>query len=94
MLTIAGQDASNEVDTIMDTADSGVASEASNLAPISDSVEQSASFEGINSDDSDDYSAISDDDYQEFASIDDSLDGSEDYDYGSIDVSDYDDINR
>ena len=78
----------------MDTADSGVASEASNLAPISDSVEQSASFEGINSDDSDDYSAISDDDYQEFASIDDSLDGSEDYDYGSIDVSDYDDINR
>ena len=64
MLTIAGQDSSNEVDTIMD--------------------------------DYDDNSAISDDYSNEFSSIDDSLDGSDDYDYGSIDDSgsDYDDMHR
>lgn len=48
-------------------------------------------------DDYDDNSAISDDYYSnEFSSIDDSLDGSDDYDYGSIDDSgsDYSDMNR
>ena len=42
-------------------------------------------------DSSDDNSAISDDYSNQFSSIDDSFDGSDDYDYGSIDDDDYED---